>query len=103
MKKGIVLKKVKKKNKGFKMFCLISICFFGILIVKQQTIINNLNNEHKEYMKQKENLQLQGQQLKEELDRSKSKDYNEVLAREKLGLIKEGEILFIDKNRRVIP
>ena len=54
-------------------------------------------------MKQKENLQLQGQQLKEELERSKSKDYNEVLAREKLGLIKEGEILFIDKNRRVIP
>ncbi len=97
------MKKGKKKNKGFKIFCLISICCFGILVVKQQTIINNLNNEHKEHTKQKENLQLRGQQLKEELDRSKSKDYIEVLAREKLGYIKEGEILFIDKNRRVIP
>ncbi|KMT22044.1 FtsB family cell division protein [Clostridium cylindrosporum] len=89
----------KRKKKGFKLFWLVVIIFFGVLLTKQQSIINRLSNDYESYEKQKQNLKVQNQQLKERLAKSKSEDYSEILAREKLGMIKEGEILFIDQNK----
>lgn len=97
IKKGIVLKK--RKNKGFKIFCVVVCVVFGILLIKQQSIINRLNSDHDAYAKQKGNLLVQNEQLKEKLSKSQREDYRETLAREKLRMIKEGEILFIDQNK----
>ncbi|MEG0370987.1 MAG: septum formation initiator family protein [Clostridium sp.] len=89
----------KTKKKSTKIFCLFIIVIFGIILIKQQSIINRLNGEYKSYVLQKQNLHIQNQQLKEKLAKSQTNDYGETLAREKLGMIKEGEILFIDKNK----
>lgn len=91
--------KKKKKKKGFRVFLSVAVVFFAIVLIKQQTIINRLNNEHKGYLKQKENLNVQNTQLQEKIAKSKAENYGEVLAREKLRVIKEGEIFFIDKNK----
>lgn len=89
----------KRKNKGFRVFCLLACVVFGVLLIKQQSIINRLNGEHETYVKQKENLLLQNGQLKEKIAKTKAEDYKETLAREKLDMIKEGEILFIDQGK----
>ncbi|MFZ2679356.1 FtsB family cell division protein, partial [Clostridium sp.] len=45
-------------------------------------------------------VKTQNLELKEELKISERADYIERLARQKLRLIKPGEILFIDKNKK---
>lgn len=89
----------KKKKKGFRVFCLIIAGVFGILLIKQQSIINRLNEDHSSYVDQKEKLQLQNQQLKEKLAEADTNNYGENLARERLKMVKEGEIFFIDKDK----
>lgn len=89
----------KKKKKGFRVFCLIIASVFGVLLIKQQSIINRLNDDHSSYVDQKEKLQLQNQQLKEKLAEADTNNYGENLARERLKMVKEGEIFFIDKDK----
>ncbi|MEF9951525.1 MAG: septum formation initiator family protein [Clostridium sp.] len=91
------MKKIKKK--GSKIICLGVILIFGTVLIKQQSIINRLNDDYKHYVNQEESLNIQNQQLKERLAQSESENYGEIKAREQLGMIKEGEIYFIDKNR----
>lgn len=68
-------------------------------MIRQQSIINRLNAEQESYVEQKEKLKVQNNQLKEKKKEANSETYGETLARENLGMIKEGEILFRDKNK----
>lgn len=59
-----------------------------------------LKKDYRHYSQQLEKVKFINAQLKEELKQVQKDSYIETLAREKLGLIKPGEILFIDKNKR---
>ena len=73
---------------------------FGSIFLRQSIIIYRLNKQYKQYNEQLEKTKLINAQLKDKLNEVKSEDYVEKLAREKLGLVKPGEILFIDKNKK---
>lgn len=89
----------KKRKKKWFMKIVVAIFFIAILI-RQQVVIVRLNNEQKEFEEALNKAKLQNMQLKEELKISQRADYIEQLARQKLRLIKPGEILFIDKNKK---
>lgn len=84
---------MKKKKKGIIFWSVVAL-FFGIIFVKQQLTINELNREYKNYSAQLSKLQVQSSQLNEQLKQTEKEGYIEKLAREKLGLAKKGEIIF---------
>jgi cell division protein DivIC len=88
---------MKKRKRRF--FWLIVIAFFATIFIRQQIIINRLSKEYEKSLDQLQKLQFQHAQLNEQLKQSKRADYIEKLAREKLRLVKPGEILFIDRNK----
>lgn len=88
--------KVKKK---LLMWSIVAI-LFGSIFVRQQIIISRLNKEYRQNQESLSKLKTQNQQLNEQLKLTERKDYMEKLAREKLMLVKPGEILFIDKNNK---
>lgn len=81
------------KKKGIIFWSGVAV-FFGIIFIKQQVTINELNREYKNYNDQLSKLQVQSSQLNEQLKQSEKESYIEILAREKLGLAKSGEIIF---------
>lgn len=89
-----------KKKRKKRLFYFIIMAFFGIVLVRQQMVIIRLNTEYKSHQQTLNKLKLENQQLSEEVKISKRADYIERLARQKLRLIKPGEILFIDKNKK---
>jgi cell division protein FtsB len=72
---------------------------FVVILIRQQITITGLNKQYKQYNEQMSKLKYVNSQLNEELDQTKRIDYIERMAREKLGLVKPGEILFKDKNK----
>lgn len=81
------------KKKGIVFWAGVAL-FFGIIFVKQQFTINELNREYRNYNDQLSKLQVQSSQLNEQLKQSEKESNVEKLAREKLGLAKSGEIIF---------
>jgi cell division protein FtsB len=72
--------------------------FFGIIFIKQQFSIGKLNGQYASYKEQLSKLQFQKNQLNEQLKQTTTDGYVERLAREKLGLVKPGEIIFKSKK-----
>ncbi len=72
---------------------------FAIILIKQQVTIARLNKQYRQYNEQMSKLKYVNTQLDEELKQTKRNDYIEKMAREKLGLVKPGEILFKDRNK----
>jgi cell division protein DivIC len=88
---------MKKKKKLI--FWLLVAIFFGTIFVRQQIMINRMRQDYLAHEDQLNKLKLQNAQLKEQKVLSKKSDYIEKQAREKLRLVKPGEILFIDQNK----
>ncbi|MCX7903703.1 MAG: septum formation initiator family protein [Caloramator sp.] len=91
---------MKKKKKVKKVIWGLAFIMFGSIFVKQQIILYRLNKQYRHYNEQLQKVKVINAQLKEQLKEAKSPEHVEKLAREKLGLVKPGEILFIDKNKR---
>jgi cell division protein FtsB len=92
------MKNTKKKKKRLILYFVIC-CFFGAIFIRQQVTIYKLNKEYNSYGAQLDKLNTRKADLNEKYKITQREDYVERLAREKLGLIKPGEILFIDKNK----
>ncbi|MCR3760792.1 FtsB family cell division protein [Clostridium felsineum] len=71
----------------------------GYIFVKQQITINRINKNISESQKNIDSLKKENQKLQDEIKLSKTDSYTEKLAREKLGLIKQGEIPVIDNKK----
>lgn len=75
---------------------LAALIYISYLIVQQQSVLNNYNKEI-EYYKQKIQAEKEkNEELKEKQDLYTSDEYIENIARDKLGLVKPGEKIFID-------
>ena len=72
--------------------------YAGYIFVNQQIIIGNIKKQVIQRQTELENLQEKNQKLQDEVKMSKSDSYIEKLAREKLNLIKEGEIPVISNK-----
>ncbi len=75
------------------------LAFFGSILIRQQITIAGLNDKHHQYEAQLTQLQEKNADLTSRLEDTQNDGYIEKVAREKLGLVKPGEILFIDKDK----
>lgn len=97
--KGVSIMKNTKKRKKRLAFYLLICCFFGVILIRQQVTFYKLNKEYNICNAQLDKLNQRKDELNEKYKLTQRDDYIEKLAREKLGLVKPGEILFIDKNK----
>ncbi|MDU1414314.1 MAG: septum formation initiator family protein [Clostridium sp.] len=83
-------------------FRKVVICFIGIyvcfIVVSQQMTLSRQNKDINEYTSQLQQAEKKNQKLQDEIKLSKDDSYIEKLAREKLGLIREGEYPVIDSK-----
>ncbi|MCG4579265.1 FtsB family cell division protein [Clostridium cochlearium] len=87
-----------KFNKKKIIFVLLTfyVCY---IIGKQQIIMNNINTQIAEKSLEYEEVKTKNQKMLEEIDMTKTNDYIEKLAREKLGLVKPGENTVVDSKK----
>ena len=72
---------------------------FGFNVIKQTMTIKRINNDIAEKSEQLNERKEENRKLQAELERVQSNyDYLEKLARERLGLIKEGEQIILPKE-----
>ena len=89
-----------KKNVNLKgIIIVLVIGFFSISVIKQVIVLKRIKSDISTQAQELEELKEKNIKLQAELDRAQSNnEYLEKLARERLGLIKEGEQQFIPSN-----
>ncbi|MEY8763184.1 MULTISPECIES: FtsB family cell division protein [Clostridium] len=87
--------KIKWKN----IFLLLLVLYIGYIFVSQQITMQNIKKQISETKSEEQKLKVRNQKLQDEVKMSASDVYIEKLAREKLGLIKEGETPVINVNK----
>lgn len=97
-----IKEKVKKKNK--KKLIIIIICvvigiYFAYTLISQQISLSKKNNEIENLQSQINSANEETKKLQTELDNFNNPEYIERIAREKLGLVRPNERVFIDQNK----
>ena len=89
-----------KKNINLKVIIVVLIIgVFSICLIKQLTVLRRIKNDIAIQTQELQELKEKNIKLQAELDRAQSNnEYLEKLARERLGLIKEGEQQVISDN-----
>ena len=89
-----------KKNVNLKgIIIVLVIGFFSISVIKQVIVLKRIRSDISTQAQELEELKEKNIKLQAELDRAQSNnEYLEKLARERLGLIKEGEQQIIPSN-----
>lgn len=93
-------KKIKRKNLIINILLLLTVSFFIIIslqLMSQRIEIANLKNESTRLITEKKDIIKEIGDLKNEISKSNDLDYIEKQARERLGMIKEGEKIYTDK------
>lgn len=98
---------INKKNKRISaknLIKLLVVCFLCIYVVvtlvKQQISLSQCDDLAEEYQEKIATAQIEQQMLKDELEKAGTDEYVERTAREKLGLVKANERVFIDINQK---
>lgn len=93
--KGLIIKKIKVRN-----ILLLAVISYIIFIFVSQTItMHKIKQDITERQMELQKVKDQNQKLQDEIKLSKSDQYIEKLAREKLHLIKEGETPVINTSK----
>lgn len=88
-----------RKFKKKKIICALLTVYVFYIFGKQQIIISNINTQIAEKNVEYKKVKIRNQKMLEEIDMTKTNDYIEKLAREKLGLIKSGENTVVDSKK----
>lgn len=91
-------KKFKRPFKAKGIVIILLIVYLLYTLTAQHMIIRRTQVKEKQIQAQIEQISEENDRLKEELERTQSDEYIEKVARERLGLIKSGEIMFVDVN-----
>jgi cell division protein FtsB len=73
----------------------IVICYFGYVLVNQQLTIMRMKNDINKYSEQNSKLTEENENIKNQIDFAQTDEYKERLARERMGLIKPGETVYV--------
>ncbi|NLI59321.1 MAG: septum formation initiator family protein [Clostridium sp.] len=93
------MNKRKKPNWFLIIILLIGVTNLSVIIIRQQSILNSQRAEIEDLdLKIEEEKEL-NLKLLEERERVLSDEYIETIARRELGLVKEGERVFVDINK----
>lgn len=93
--KGLIIKKIKVRN----ILLLAVISYVVFIFVSQTLTMNKIKQDISEKQIELQKVKDQSQKLQDEIKLSKSDEYIEKLAREKLHLIKEGETPVINTTK----
>lgn len=90
-------------SKKFKLKIIILMIFavnIGYIFVNQQLTMSRIKKDIKAKQETMNKLSSENRKLQDEIKLTKTDKYTEKLARERLGLVKEGEIPVIDSNEK---
>lgn len=96
------MKKVKNKRKKAGLGLVIfvgALLYFSWLIISQQNMLDEKIKEMQDIRTKIEAEKKLNKELKEEKEILKSDEFVEKVAREKLGMVKSGEKVFVDVNK----
>ncbi|NFA61194.1 septum formation initiator family protein [Clostridium sporogenes] len=88
-----------KKINVKKLIFFLAIVYVGVTFVNQQITMHKIRNQISEKEIELKEVKEKNQKLQDEVKLSKSKDYIEKLARERLRLIKKGETPVINNTQ----
>lgn len=91
-------KRPRKKIRVRHILVVLLVAYVGYTLFAQHMEIKQARADETRIKSQIEQLQKENERIKAELELMQSDQYIEKLAREKLGLIKPGEVMFIDVN-----
>jgi Septum formation initiator len=86
----------RKKSKVGLIFLTIIFIYFAYAVVGQQKIINNKSLDMVKIQNKIDEETKENEMLKKEKDQLSSDEYVEKTAREKLGMVKKGERVYVD-------
>ncbi len=100
-----MVRKTTEKNFSFKRLLtfggLLFLCIYIVFVfVEQQIYLSKCSDVSKSYEEKIAEVKLEQQRLEDELDKADTDEYLERMAREKLGLIKANERIFVDVTKR---
>lgn len=85
------------KKKTFRVRYLIAgffIFYVGYVLISQQFMISRLNKEITTYNSQLNDIERSNKDLRDKIEFAKTEEYDERMAREKIGLVKPGETIY---------
>ena len=91
---------MKKKMRIMDMVLMVLLIYVCFTFVKQQYTMHRIENDIKEATKKLQTTTENNQKLQDEVKMSKTDMYIEKLARERLGLVKEGETPVLDSGTK---
>ena len=101
-KKHIIAKKRRESNRRFFFFILILISlssiYFSYTFIGQRISLNNSNKELDSLILEREILNKEIEDLREQFDNKDTPEYIEKIARDKLGMIKPNEYIVKEYN-----
>ncbi len=94
-----VIKKKKKSLNIVRIMTIAFICYFCVTFFKQQMQLNKYNSQIEMYSKEIESKQNLVEYYNNRSENITTDEYIESVAREKLGLVKPYETVYIDSNK----
>ncbi|MDD2573089.1 MAG: septum formation initiator family protein [Bacillota bacterium] len=91
-------KKTKKPVRPKNIVIILLAVYLVYTLSAQYIAISKSRTEEARIQAQIEQMKKENEKLKDEIERMQSDEYIEKIARERLGLIKSGEIMFVDVN-----
>lgn len=96
-KKGVI-----KRNRILVVFLFVFVTYISVTLINQQAKMKELSTVESQYMEKIEELSEEVDSIEKEIEKSKSEEAIERLAREKLKMVKPDEIIY-DIEEEVIP
>ena len=91
-------KKTKKPIRSKSIVMILLAAYLAYSLTAQYITIRNARAQEARIQAQIEEIKKENEKLKDEIERMRSDEYIERIARERLGLIKFGEVMFVDVN-----
>jgi cell division protein FtsB len=85
----------KRKLKLKHVIYALLVCYVGYTFVSQQFMINRMKDNIDKYTQQNDKIVESNKYLKDQIEYAKTQEYKEKVAREKMGLIKPGETVYV--------
>jgi len=73
------------------------LAYIGVLFIQQEVELHSIEQQKQEMQQQIEQVQAEGKSYQTAIEKADSDSYVEQEARDKLGLVKDGELQFIAK------
>ncbi len=92
-------RKINIKKAVISAVAAVVVIYFGYILIAQQVTINQKSREIEELERQVAEAGEESERLKAEVDNLSDPEYLERVARERLGLVRPNERVFVDSNK----